>query len=447
MSKHILLVVLDSVRADHVSAYGYARETTPTIDHLARDGMLFEDAHATSSWTKPSVASLLTGLYPCQHGVVRGMKRIKERGSATTDALAPGIATLAQCLTSASRNCAAFLNNVQLDKVAGLHRGFDTYVSETGDADAMLDRWRSWLVQRLDGPTFSYLHFMETHWPYEPRRRHVALFGGDRDQSRFRDFSARDFGQLRKALHRGTAELSPDELTDMVRLYDAAIRRLDGKVKLLLRSLDELGLGSDTTLVITADHGEEFMEHGAIGHGHMLFREVTHVPLVAWGPGLPAGTRRGAPVSLVDLPATIAALAGANDKCSGGNLLDTDRGQTSPVFAELTTGTRHTQMLYRPPWRVYRQEQGARSGRSEFSPEDCGDENKSLQFQVFNLHDDPHEKHDLVCANPSGDQVKSAIAPLNELRARLRGETSGQAATAELDAAVVERIRALGYLE
>src|SRR3990172_5346248 len=116
MVRGIMLVVIDCLRADHVSCYGYERPTTPTIDSLAQHGLTWRNAHSTSSWTKPSVASLLTGLYPCQHGVLRGVKRSKGRTGLATDVLACESPTIAEVLSNSGWRCAAFSNNVQLEE-------------------------------------------------------------------------------------------------------------------------------------------------------------------------------------------------------------------------------------------------------------------------------------------------------------------------------------------
>ena len=265
MSRSVILVVIDCLRADHVSAMGYQRATTPALDRMAEEGVLWEQAHSTSSWTKPSVTSMLTGQYPSQHGSFEGIKRSKGRLTVTTDRLTSDEPTLAERFAAAGWRCGAFMNNAQLGQFSGLNRGFDCYVPDAGKADPLIARFLKWLQADLERPAFAYLHLLEAHWPYKPRRRHVEMFGGDRDRNFFRDFSARDFGRLRRAVSHGETMLAPQRLHEMIQMYDGAIRRLDGKIAAMRRTLDELGALDDAALFVTADHGEEFLEHGGIG--------------------------------------------------------------------------------------------------------------------------------------------------------------------------------------
>jgi len=330
----VLLIVIDCLRADHVRAYGYDRETTPTIDRLAAEGTLWEKAYSASSWTKPSVTSLLTGLYPSEHGAFEGIKRSKGKHRVTTDVLSSYRPTLAEMFSRNGWRCGAFINNAQLGEFSRLDRGFDRYVPNAGKADHLIGLFRSWLEEDVDKPFFGYLHFLEAHWPYKPRRRHMRMFGGDRDTNCFRDYSARDFGKLRRAVSRQQETLSEQQLAQMIQMYDGAVRRLDGKVKLLLAMLKERGLDDRVSVVVTADHGEEFLEHGRIGHGQSLYEELTHVPLVAWSPGERGGIRRGEMVSHVDLGGTLLTMAGVEHDWSGCDLRSA-AGPSAPVRRHL----------------------------------------------------------------------------------------------------------------
>ncbi|MEK6677087.1 MAG: sulfatase-like hydrolase/transferase, partial [Planctomycetota bacterium] len=237
MAKGILLIVIDCLRADHVSRYGYDHPTTPTLDELASRGTLWTRAHSVSSWTKPAVTSLLTGLYPREHGAYQGIKRSKGRSWATTDVLVTAQPTLAESLTAAGWRCGAFLNNAQLDEFTRLNRGFERYTSDAGQADRLFGIFEEWLRAKPGNPWFAYLHLLEAHWPYKPRRRHVALFGGNRDTNRFREFSARDFGRLRHSVHQGEKNLTDNDREELIQMYDGAVRRLDGKLRTLLKTL------------------------------------------------------------------------------------------------------------------------------------------------------------------------------------------------------------------
>ena len=450
MSRSVILVVIDCLRADHVSAMGYHRATTPALDRMAEEGVLWEQAHSTSSWTKPSVTSMLTGQYPSQHGSFEGIKRSKGRLTVTTDRLTSDEPTLAERFAAAGWRCGAFMNNAQLGQFSGLNRGFDCYVSDAGKADPLIARFLKWLQADLERPAFAYLHLLEAHWPYKPRRRHVEMFGGDRDRNFFRDFSARDFGRLRRAVSHGETMLPPQRLHEMIQMYDGAIRRLDGKIAAMRRTLDELGALDDAALFVTADHGEEFLEHGGIGHGQGLYEELTHVPLVGVFPGASRGMRISAPVSHVDLADTLLHIAGISAPVRDRDLLTP--GLNRPVVSELRIRRRYMQTLRRGDWKLHRRfmfsgENGTAGGYVPLG-ELLESTPHATRHELYDLAKDPGEQHDL-----SG---------LPEHRATLEGmgsqltawwkETSERATACsagevEIDDSVVRHLRALGYMD
>jgi arylsulfatase A-like enzyme len=447
----IILVVIDCLRADHVSAYGYQRETTPTLDALANEGILWEQAYSTSSWTKPSVASILTGLYPSAHGAFEGVKRGRGRDSLTTDRLKTGAPTIATQLSQAGWKCGAFLNNAQLGEFAGLSRGFDSYNASMGKADNILAGLKDWLVQEENAPHFAYLHFLEAHWPYKPRRRHVAQFGGNRDTNCFSTLSARDYGKLRREIKRGQRSLSDDEITQMVQMYDASVRRLDGKIKILRGMLNDLGSSDRYAIVVTADHGDEFMDHGAIGHGHTLYDEITHVPLIAHIPGRKRGSRRPRPVSLVDLGGLIFSLAGVGDNGPTSDILmGEDRAR--PVFCELRTGRRYQQTLRTEFWKIHRTclfDMEAAGGPSNATPRQLfGEYAREVTYELYDMLRDPGEKTNLAdCADTSG-VLKNHINMLDRHWRQLDCPYEESASSeVSIDRELVGRLERLGYLD
>lgn len=451
MVKGIILIVVDCLRADHVSCYGYSRPTTPTFDALAERGVRWERASSTSSWTKPSVTSMLTGLYPTQHGAFQGIKRSKISPNATSDVLRSPRSTLAERLTEAGWACGAFLNNGQLGRFTRLDRGFDTYIPSGGKADNLIAAFTRWLDERTDRPVFAYFHFLETHYPYKPRRRHIALFGGDRDTNRFRDYSARDYGRLRRAIGHGESQLSVEHLEQMVQMYDGAIRRLDGKLKELMGLLRERERLADTAVVVTADHGEEFLDHGRIGHGHSLFEESTHVPLVAVVPGGPTGVRRPGPVSLVDLARTLEGLARPDCDLPGQNLLDFGAAPR-PVASELLIGRRYIQSFRDGRWKLHRTIEfsaGDEDGTASRPPRDrvrAG--TQAFQHKLFDLESDPGEQRDLAESAEAADTRRRLHAAADRWWDDLPiPMADDQPSEVEVDDVVVQRLRDLGYLE
>lgn len=449
MTENVILVVIDCLRADHVGAYGYGRPTTPRLDRWADQGVLWERAHSTSSWTRPSVTSLLTGLYPTQHGVQRGVKRRDSQQPATTFSYRAAHLTLAERFQRRGWRCAAFCHNEQLAPFSGLQRGFDVYRWDLRGADAILAALGEWLSSEPQRPAFAYLHFSEAHWPYKPRRRHVALFGGDRDQNPLYERTGRDLGHLRLALRRGETTLSEGEIKQLTQLYDGAIRRLDGKLAALEHLLDEFGCAERTALVVTADHGDEFLDHGAIGHGHTLYEELTHVPLVLRSSDGRRGLRIPQPVSLVDLADTLVRLAGLEDEAGRRDLLQPGAA-TGAVVSELQLGRRYVQTLHDGDIKLHRRY------RFEIDPATCklspARLRRSAPFAVsdrlYDLASDPGEKNDLAV----GADHAQHKARMGEALDRWWQEASvleSEPADSEVavDEVVVQRLRDLGYLE
>lgn len=451
MIRGIIMIVIDCLRADHVSCYGYHRQTTPTIDALAERGILWEHAHSASSWTKPSVTSILTGLYPTQHGAFEGIKKSKGRTAVTTDVLDSALPTLAETLTAAGWRCGAFINNGQLGEFTRLNRGFASYAPQAGKADRLIGIFLEWLEAGADKPFFGYLHLLEAHYPYKPRRRHVAMFGGDRDTNHFRDFSARDYGKLRRDIAHGDATLSDDHLTQMLQMYDAAVRRLDGKIRIILAMLTELGLRDTTAVIVTADHGEEFLDHGRIGHGQALYNELTHVPLIAHIPDAPGGVRNTELVSHVDLARTLAGLAGVDGELPGTNLA-TVPVTPRTVCTELRIRRRYTQTIRTPDWKLHR--------RFKFEPPDAGlDQTKSprawvtmyphtVKLELYDMTTDPTEQVDLADNADHAATRDDLVAKLDRWWHDLPDAAGTDSAEeVEIDPRVVERLRDLGYID
>ena len=325
---HVLLIVADTLRADHVSSYGYRRATTPNIDRLAAEGVLFEQAFSTSSYTLPSHASLLTGLSPREHGVGWQSSRTQARAS---------YPTLAETLQARGYRTGAFsANTFWFTREHGFGRGFirfdDFFYSvpdmvlrtaygrivtrlflgrfgwndiparrRAPDVNAAALRW----VDAGEGerPFLAVINYMDAHDPYlppEPYRSRFATRPGP--------------GGRINWLVRTPDRLAPEELQAEIDAYDGAIAYLDEQVAALVSALDARPDERDLLVVITADHGEEFFEHGGFLHANHLYREVIHVPLVVWEPGaVPAGRRVTQPVSIASVPATILARVDAGD--------------------------------------------------------------------------------------------------------------------------------------
>ena len=307
----VYLVVFDTLRADHVGAYGAARPTSPHLDALAAEGLRFTRAYSQSGWTLASFSSLLTGQYPHQHRVARD-----SRNPARFGCLTPEHVTVAEAMGRAGYRTSAFVNNTFLAPEFGLQQGFDRYDfrgatnSDHRTAAQTVAEALAWVDDGgADQPVFSMLHFMEPHLDYAP----PAAVAGT-----FADPAARPAQLIQQpgaptpwALMQ-TGGLTPDDDAKayLQALYDEEIFTADQALGALVAGLAERGRLDRATVIVTADHGEEFWEHGRFEHGHALWSELTRVPLVVRGPGLtPAAV--DTVVEHVDLVRGVLARSGA----------------------------------------------------------------------------------------------------------------------------------------
>jgi arylsulfatase A-like enzyme len=310
----VLVISIDSLRADHVGAYGYPKPTTPRIDALARAGTLFERALSSTSWTLPAHVALLTGVADSVHGVVQESR-----------SLGPGLPTLAERLRARGFATAAVVSGPYLHPRFGLARGFDQYLNcmsflddafeplpvagtnihldSHGDitSPCVVRRSLEWLGQQRDRPAFLFVHFWDVHYDYKPPRgyaeRFEAAYEGKLDASRF-EFNA--------AINK---DMPARDLEHLIALYDGEVAYTDEHVGRLLDGAAALGR-RELYLALTSDHGDSFFEHGQKGHQKDLHAEVVRIPLVFSGPGIPAGARRPGPAHITDVTPTLLELLG-----------------------------------------------------------------------------------------------------------------------------------------
>jgi arylsulfatase A-like enzyme len=291
---NVVVYLIDTLRSDRLGCYGHSVPVSPNIDALASEGVLFERVVAQSSWTKPAVVTILTGIGPLGHGVNRRDDRVPE-----------GLDTLAEILRNSGYETAAFANNAYITEAAGFAQGFDHFDfahSRSGDA---LGRVLDWLADRpLTAPFFLYVHTIDPHAPYEPSQPYRDRFAGsvtDRDVGSFDHIHA---------LSRRELPITEALVEDMLRLYDAEVAENDHSFGVLMEALKSLGVYDDTLIVFLSDHGEGFQDHGVFGHGWDLYREVVEVPMIIRPPGWSDPVRVGEMVQQIDVVPTVLAAAG-----------------------------------------------------------------------------------------------------------------------------------------
>lgn len=295
-ARNLVLVSIDTLRADHVGCYGYPRPVSPAIDSLASEGVLFEDVTTPSPWTLPAHASLLTGLYPSHHGV-----------KSVTQCLPDRITTVAELLTQSGFHTAAFVNSSLLTRKYGLNQGFSDFKHFHRDAaesepSRVGNAAEEWLANAGDEPFFLFLHYYDPHSDYVSLTRYEEEFA--RPYNGIADGTTKQLIEYRA----GDVLLDSNDAAHLIDLYDAEIRMVDDSIARVIRSLDHASRLADTVVMITSDHGEEFLDHGGVLHGRTHYREIAGVPLVMRGPGVPKGARVPGVVSLVDVVPTILSL-------------------------------------------------------------------------------------------------------------------------------------------
>jgi len=297
---NVLLVVLDAAGARHFHCYGYRRATTPEIDRIAAEGVLFERAFTPAVFTLAAMSSVWTGLVPDHN----------HRGVAYDAPLPAGPPTLAEHLTARGIHTAGFVANGMAGASFGLDRGFaefhEVYRERGRRAEAFLDFLPPFLRANRGRRFFAYAHFREPHFPYDPPPPFDTRFGPDAPLTKDQRRSAVWY----TAVNAGKVARTPAQEEHLVRLYDGNLAYADHVVGALRRRLEEEGLWDRTVLIVTADHGEALLEHGFISHGQQVYEESTWIPLVVRFPGGPRGVRVSSFVDLVDLAPTIADVFG-----------------------------------------------------------------------------------------------------------------------------------------
>ncbi|MBI5361770.1 MAG: sulfatase [Planctomycetes bacterium] len=334
--KNVVLVCLDAVRADRFGCYGYTKHpTTPRMDALAAEAVVFDDANACASWTKPSVPSFMTGLHPAQHGVYEGSSHGSD--GTITDLLPRRARTIAEEFESRGYRTAAFLHNAQLHDGSGIEQGFDRYEEGDANAERLCSRALEWIdEQDPNRPLFVYVHLLDAHYPYAVPDAYARRFAEGTDIEAFR---SQDWRGVRDAVNHGQRVLTEKERAGLEALYDGAIRYTDDQLARFFDELEKRNLLAQSVVSIVADHGEEFLEHGKIGHGHGLHQNLLRVPWILRIPGEKA-QRVTEPAGLVDLFPTLVAAAGLAPTTAARGVsmpegVDRSRGGAPhPLFAE-----------------------------------------------------------------------------------------------------------------
>ena len=431
----MLLYVADTLRADSLKLYGGSVVETPRVDSLALDAVVFERAYATSSWTRASVASMLTGLYPDVHGA-----------QTRSDVLSEKLVLLPEIFSQHGYRTAAIVTNPNVGAIYGFGQGFDEFIELFGrrerqmvhqqtagraraadvnfvDSDEVTERAIEW-IEAGSSPFFLFVLSIDPHWPYEPpdefdryRRGYSGRVDTDRDVIFRRRLNNADRERVRS-------------------LYYGEIAFNDNSLGRLLDHLRAAGLYEDTAIVFTSDHGEEFWDHGQVMHGKTLYEEGIRVPLVIRHPrSLGTAARVTQPVELTDVPATLLALAGlpVPYQLDGTSLIGRSGPDARFLYSTLDLDEHRIESIIDPPWKLIR-------------------DRRTGKLQLFDLDADEAESKNVWSEEPV--RTASLLEALSDRASRNQqryeqlqgGEATRKIFDSELSEEELDELKALGYI-
>jgi arylsulfatase A-like enzyme len=478
--RNLVIVVLDTVRADHLSCYGYGRPTSPNLERFAEQAFLFENAQSPAPWTAPALVSLMTSLHPDAHGVLDFPfpKRLND-----------GVTTLAEILQSRGYATAAFTEGGYAKPRFGLGQGFDLYPDAADDDNAFstaftrilennVERALDWLGEHSREPFFLFFHTYEPHSPYRPPAADARRMRPDYDEAADHarlvaaieawnadqtvteesgELMARHWfhcmrGEMPAVRHgpalqqwlttRGLTweqqSADPDWLSWLSAFYDGEIAYTDRQVQRLFDALEALELDGDTVVVVVSDHGEGLGDHGLLAHGKVLYEELLRVALIVRAPGVEFAPRRIPDlVSTVDVAPTLLDLMGigARDaRFQGRSLVPLMGGEARqrPAFSHALGVADEEQRVHTVRFGHWRLTHDEVTGR----------------MLLFDLSSDPGELLDVSGSHP--DRVAEGRALLERRRAldrELSSELSPKGDGLEIDEALLRGLQGLGYVE
>jgi arylsulfatase A-like enzyme len=452
---NIVLITMDTVRADHLSIYGYARETTPYLQEFAREATVYDHAIATADFTLPSHASIFTGLYPSWHGAYPS-----HPDYAGGRSLAPGATTLAKVLSANGYwTGGIFANAAFLQASTGLGQGFSIWNTgtpvplshaerpfylrdsarrllnlaiHTDEFDALFLRASDINKRAFDtleklrngGSFFLFLNYMDAHFPYIPPPPFRDRFSRTKSNAG----TTAGYNELKNSVNAGRRHIGKEERSSLIAQYDAGIASVDSEIGRFLAHLRELGLYENTLIIVIADHGEAFGDHDVIGHTvTSVYQDGVHIPLLVKYPGQHQGQRSGALVSQVDLMPTVLDAAG----CPQPQLLRLPRPDSAVVFSEARAIGDHEKSA-----RLRGVRRAVFSGSSKLITWSAG----SPEF--YDLSADPGESANHY--RPDDPVASSLMARMIAWTAAIPRQLPNPA---KLDKSSMERIKSLGYVQ
>ena len=423
---NVILISIDTLRSDHLSGYGYKRNTSPFLDKIAKDGILFKNVISSASWTAPSMVSMFTSLNSSEHGIIHGT--FIDGDVYNQEVLTGSLLTLPMILKKNGFFTMGFSTNPHLSKKMGFAKGFDIFTYAPFSDSKILDKiildFKNKYLKK-DKKFFLWIHYMDIHWPYRARQPWI------------KEYAKKDFDDINFQIIPNTFKdkykldkNNKDLLENLIDRYDSEINFLDSNISKLFK---EFPVEDNNLVIVTADHGEEFLEHNGFTHGNNLYNQTIKVPLIIRLPAFM--NKKGISIEdnagIIDIMPTLLSLLNipAESKLKGENLLPLiENGKTSGkriIISELYKGMKNIVSFTQDRWKyIY-----------DF---------KTNKVELFDLKNDKGEQINLIDKNTA---VKSSME--KQLKTHLESMKSKkiQARLVKPDSKDVESLKSLGYIE
>jgi arylsulfatase A-like enzyme len=463
--QRVILIWADTLRKDHLKTYGYSRETSPNITKLANEGVKFTDAISQATWTKVATPAMMTSLYPTTNGVLNFFDRLPS--SATT---------LAEVFYNAGYATVNYCGNLFTGKFSNLHQGFEEVSEDVSLSDPTssknsretIDRFLPWLESHKSVPFFAFLHLYDPHHPYKPKSPYDTLWADPAREKQHELETKKIVDAIANPLMKQFEAASKNEfqkagvdpkkfIQHNIDLYDGSIRGMDSEIGRLIERLKELNLDRKTMIVLAADHGEEFLEHGNTSHGQSVYGELTDVSLIFWAPQyLPKNKVVPETVEMVDLMPTILELCKLRGpkEMQGESLVPLLKNVSDANTAEASEWKQRPAISERantgedngaPPPHNY-EAYSIISGQWKLIHHKLRQDGQP-EFELFDRTNDPYDHHDVATSHPEIVQKLSRELNLWKQHVEAVKLKSDSESIQNMTAEEIERMRALGYIQ
>ena len=421
---NIILISIDALRADHLSCYGYYRNTSPNIDRLASQGVLFKNAFSQATSTLLSHTSIFLSQYVWRHKVDNPDKRL---GNSFT--------TLAEILKDRNYTTCAFVGGGLVSAKFGFNRGFEIYddgipgKGRHNEISSYMDRLLSWLKSVKNRKFFLFIHTYDVHEPYNSPEPYFDLYTkGCSEGKHLRTSEGIKPGEL------DASKLTPEEIDYIIAVYDGGINYVDDQLGKIFEKLKQLGIDDNTIIIVTADHGEAFREHGRLGHSHRPYIELIHVPLIMRGPGIPTNRIYENWVQHIDIVPTILEILNTpqREEMQGRSILPLmNNCEIEEDFKTYSFG-------------YYKNKHESPFSMSSRTKEWIYIMNQNGPDELYDRINDPKEQNNIIEKRPLiAQKLKEELADFIALTSEAKPQVAEKI---DIDEELKEQLKSLGYL-